>query len=65
MQPHWFEELQTHVAPVPHWSVEPIGHVFVQKCVIGSPSDEHNRASEFVLQSDRLAQNFPMPSSLP
>jgi hypothetical protein len=45
--------------------VEPIAHVFVQKCVVGSPIVEHSFADWVLLQSERLAQNFPMPSSLP
>lgn len=39
--------------------------VFVQKCVVGSPSDEHSVADMLPEQSERLAQNFPTPTSLP
>jgi hypothetical protein len=36
---HW------HVVTVPHWPAEPvIEHVFVQKCVVGSPTSEHSGA---------------------
>jgi hypothetical protein len=65
VHPHWLLALHVQVAAVPHASVDPIGHVFVQKCVVGSPSDEHSFAATVLLQSERLAQNLPIPISLP
>jgi hypothetical protein len=63
VQPHRLLESQVHIAFMPHASVEPIGHVFVQKCVSGSPMLEQSGA-EFV-QSPSDAQNFPIPRSFP
>jgi hypothetical protein len=65
VQPHWFPELQVQVAFAPHASVDPIGHVFVQKCVSLSPMLEHSGADCVPLQSENDAQNFPMPRSFP
>ena len=65
MQPHWLDELHVHSAPVPHASVEPIGHVFVQKCVSGSPRLEQSGALCVEPQSEIDAQYLPTPSSLP
>jgi hypothetical protein len=58
-------ESHTHCAPFPQAPVEPIEHVFVQKCVAGSPRLEHNGALEVEEQSLSDAQNLPTPRSLP
>jgi hypothetical protein len=39
--------------------------VCVQKCVVGSPSDEQSVAVMFPEQSERLAQYLPTPWSFP
>jgi hypothetical protein len=40
-------------------------HVCVQKCVVGSPSDEQSVAVMLPEQSERLAQYLPTPWSFP
>jgi hypothetical protein len=42
-----------------------IVQVRVQKCVVGSPIDEHRCATGVSEQSLSDAQNLPIPSSLP
>jgi hypothetical protein len=49
VQPHWLLALHSQVAFEPHWEAEPLPEplpvqVIVQKCVVGSPSDEHSVA---------------------
>src|SRR4051794_24088661 len=42
VQPHWFDALHVHSAPVPHCVVGPVDeHVCVQKWVVLSPMLEH------------------------
>ena len=71
VQPHSLELLQVQVAFIPQfaaWQLEPPPvhvQVVVQKCVVLSPTIEHNVASWLPRQSSSVVQNFPTPLSLP
>jgi hypothetical protein len=67
VHPHWLLALHVHVVFVPHVAMSDpaIVHVRVQKCVVGSPIDEHRCATGVSEQSLSDAQNLPIPSSLP
>lgn len=51
---------------MPHCAADPVlEHVFVQKWVVGSPSEEHSVAPMLPEQSEIVAQYLPTPRSFP